>query len=133
MEAIKCAIFFVYDKIKTFLWRNRNRRENGNGDGNGDGERDRSRSLLLHQSIITGCIAGAVGPILNCPCDVIKTRMMAAESTVLGFVGWFVHIYQYEGVRVFYRGLTPRLMRVAGGQAIMWTMVEQTQKWYKGN
>ena len=116
--------FFVYDTIKNYLYPGKGRKNERDSSGM------KKETMKLHESIVVGCISGSVGPVLNCPCDVIKTRMMASESNVLGFVGWFVEIAKNEGVHVFYRGLTPRLMRVAGGQGIMWTVVEQTQKMF---
>jgi solute carrier family 25 citrate transporter 1 len=45
-----------------------------------------------------------------------------------GFIHAFKTILAEEGVRALYRGLLPRLMRLAPGQAITWTVVEQVNQ-----
>lgn len=91
-------------------------------------------ALPSYQHLIAGGLSGALGPISNAPIDTIKTRIQ--RSTALpGENGWsrFMRvsrqIYVEEGWRAFYKGLTPRLLRVAPGQAITFMVYERIQKW----
>jgi solute carrier family 25 (mitochondrial citrate transporter), member 1 len=91
-------------------------------------------ALPSYQHLIAGGLSGALGPLSNAPIDTIKTRIQ--KSTALpGEGGWARlvrvtrHIYVEEGWRAFYKGLTPRLLRVAPGQAITFMVYERIQKW----
>lgn len=78
---------------------------------------------------MTGIVSSTVGPLFNCPLDVIKTRMMAQETIrgvtpkYTGFVQAFRVIAAEEGLKALWKGLVPRLARLAPGQAITWTVV----------
>ncbi|KAJ2645247.1 Mitochondrial succinate-fumarate transporter [Coemansia sp. RSA 1694] len=90
--------------------------------------------LPSYQHLILGGVSGAMGPISNAPIDTIKTRIQKA-TTVAGESGWtrFVtvtrDIAQKEGYKAFYRGLTPRILRVAPGQAITFMVYEKVKTW----
>ncbi|KAJ2366766.1 Mitochondrial succinate-fumarate transporter [Coemansia sp. RSA 2607] len=90
--------------------------------------------LPSYQHLILGGVSGAMGPISNAPIDTIKTRIQKATS-VAGESGWtrFVtvtrDIAQKEGYKAFYRGLTPRVLRVAPGQAITFMVYEKVKSW----
>ncbi|KAJ2004032.1 Mitochondrial succinate-fumarate transporter [Coemansia thaxteri] len=90
--------------------------------------------LPSYQHLILGGVSGAMGPLSNAPIDTIKTRIQKA-TTVAGESGWsrFVtvtrDIAQKEGYKAFYRGLTPRILRVAPGQAITFMVYEKVKAW----
>ncbi len=76
----------------------------------------------------SGLVAGSLGPLCNAPMDVCKTRLMAQRSggggrAYRGLCHAFTSIAREEGPAALYRGLVPRLLRIAPGQAITWTMV----------
>jgi solute carrier family 25 (mitochondrial citrate transporter), member 1 len=78
-------------------------------------------NLPSWQTAIVGFISGACGPLFNAPVDTIKTRIQKTPSTENGFtrvVNVSKNIIQNEGYSAFYRGLTPRVLRVAPGQSI---------------
>lgn len=106
------------------------------------------------QHLIAGGLSGAMGPMANAPIDTIKTRIQrgaaaaqsgisggsaaavaAQKSLESGESGWkrfsrvATTIYKEEGWRAFYKGLTPRLLRVAPGQAITFMVYERIQRW----
>lgn len=92
--------------------------------------------LPSYQHLLAGGISGALGPLSNAPIDTIKTRIQRGGPTVSGAEsGWarFMRvattIYKEEGWRAFYKGLTPRLLRVAPGQAITFMVYERIQRW----
>ncbi|KAI9504562.1 Mitochondrial succinate-fumarate transporter [Coemansia spiralis] len=90
--------------------------------------------LPSYQHLILGGVSGAMGPLSNAPIDTIKTRIQKATS-VSGESSWqrFAtvtrDIAQKEGYRAFYRGITPRILRVAPGQAITFMVYEKVKSW----
>ncbi len=54
---------------------------------------------------------------------------MPGEGSWARFTRVTSHILREEGWRAFYKGLTPRLLRVAPGQAITFMVYERIQKW----
>ncbi|KAI7825877.1 mitochondrial carrier domain-containing protein [Kickxella alabastrina] len=90
--------------------------------------------LPSYQHLILGGVSGAMGPLSNAPIDTIKTRIQKATS-IAGESGWtrFVtvtrDIAQKEGYAAFYRGITPRILRVAPGQAITFMVYEKVKGW----
>ncbi|KAK0459849.1 mitochondrial carrier domain-containing protein [Desarmillaria tabescens] len=86
--------------------------------------------LPSYQHMIIGLISGAAGPMSNAPIDTIKTRLQ--KSTAIPGQSAFRRIYgiaedmwKAEGVRSFYKGITPRILRVAPGQAIVFAVYER--------
>lgn len=98
--------------------------------------------------MVIGLISGAMGPFSNAPIDTIKTR----TSFSFYLPGFFSSVYfpglqkspaipgqsafqrifaiasdmwKMEGVRSFYKGITPRVLRVAPGQAIVFAVYER--------
>ena len=81
------------------------------------------------QTSIIGLISGAMGPFSNAPIDTIKTRLQKTpaqpgETAVSRIVKIASDMWKQEGVRSFYKGITPRVMRVAPGQAVTFTVYE---------
>ncbi len=90
--------------------------------------------LAPWQSMTTGFAAACVGPVLNNPFDVVKTRMMAAKDgryAYKGFVDCLVTVARTEGPGALWKGLTPRLMRTPPGQAIVWAVTDQVCGWFE--
>jgi len=90
---------------------------------------DPTAQLPGWQTSIIGLISGAVGPFSNAPIDTIKTRLqkMPAEpgQTALGRITAIAsQMWKVEGIRAFWMGITPRVMRVAPGQAVTFTVYE---------
>jgi solute carrier family 25 citrate transporter 1 len=81
------------------------------------------------QTSIIGLISGAMGPFSNAPIDTIKTRLQKNPAqpgeTALGRITKIAgDMWKTEGVSSFYKGITPRVMRVAPGQAVTFTVYE---------
>ncbi|ANB13705.1 Sfc1p [Sugiyamaella lignohabitans] len=84
------------------------------------------------QTSIIGLISGALGPLSNAPLDTIKTRMQregghSTESGLARFTRIAKQLIQQEGTAALYRGITPRIMRVAPGQAVTFTIYEMAR------
>lgn len=101
-------------------WLNSNVWKKEDGDG---------KTLPSYVTFVNGLIAGSLGPMFNTPMDVLKTRLMAQETVKgqeLKYKGFFHAlrlIAKEEGPAALWKGLLPRLTRMAPGQAITWTVV----------
>lgn len=87
------------------------------------------KELPSYQTTIIGLISGAVGPFFNAPIDTIKTRIqqtptIPGKSSLSHIMGITTNMLRKEGFRSFYKGITPRIMRVAPGQAVTFTVYE---------
>ena len=85
-----------------------------------------------------GFISGAVGPICNAPIDIIKTKVQRERITTVNVQSsWmqikrcFIETYKSGGIKSFYTGLTPRILRVAPGQAVIFFAYEKMFKFLK--
>lgn len=87
------------------------------------------RELPSYQTLLIGLVSGAMGPLSNAPIDTIKTRLQKTPSspgeTALSRIRTIARdMFKQEGVHAFYKGITPRIMRVAPGQAVTFTVYE---------
>eukprot|EP00054_Salpingoeca_dolichothecata_P021972 m.142386 g.142386 ORF g.142386 m.142386 type:complete len:334 (-) comp24183_c0_seq7:109-1110(-) len=96
---------------------------------------DPNKELAVWQTLICGGVAGAVSVFGNTPIDVIKTRMQGLDARRL-YTGYWdcVKTTWAEGggsitggVRSFYKGTTPRLVRVVLDVALVFTLYEQVR------
>ncbi|KAI0850307.1 mitochondrial carrier [Daldinia vernicosa] len=86
-------------------------------------------TLPSWQTTLIGLVSGAMGPLSNAPIDTIKTRLQKtpAEEGVSAFkrISSIARdMFKQEGFHAFYKGITPRIMRVAPGQAVTFTVYE---------
>ncbi|KAI0821156.1 mitochondrial carrier [Irpex lacteus] len=89
--------------------------------------------LPSYQHMVIGLISGAMGPFSNAPIDTIKTRLQKAQaepgkSAFQRIAAIASDMWRQEGVRSFYKGITPRVLRVAPGQAIVFAVYERVRK-----
>lgn len=86
-------------------------------------------ALPSWQTTLIGLVSGAMGPLSNAPIDTIKTRLqktpaepgVSALKRITLIAG---DMFKQEGFHAFYKGITPRVMRVAPGQAVTFTVYE---------
>ncbi|KAF9510456.1 hypothetical protein BS47DRAFT_1300158 [Hydnum rufescens UP504] len=88
--------------------------------------------LPSYQHMAIGLISGACGPFSNAPIDTIKTRLQKAtavpgESAITRITNIAGDMWKQEGVKSFYKGITPRVLRVAPGQAIVFAVYERVR------
>ncbi|PWA73708.1 Calcium-binding EF-hand [Artemisia annua] len=97
--------------------------------------KDMSRAYILEDSdpgplVQLGCgtVSGALGATCVYPLQVVRTRMQAqtpAGGTVYkGMSDVFMKTYQKEGVRGFYKGLLPNLLKVVPAASITYLVYE---------
>ncbi|CAK7268494.1 Mitochondrial succinate-fumarate transporter [Sporothrix epigloea] len=90
---------------------------------------DASTPLPGYQTTLIGLVSGAMGPLSNAPIDTIKTRLQKTPAAP-GVSAWkrvsliAADMFKQEGFHAFYKGITPRIMRVAPGQAVTFTVYE---------
>lgn len=112
------ANFTVYSKLREYLQ-----------DYHG------TKDLPSWETSFIGLISGAIGPFSNAPLDTIKTRLQKDKSIGgKNQSGWKqivtigTQLLKEEGFRALYKGITPRVMRVAPGQAVTFTVYEFVRK-----
>lgn len=86
-------------------------------------------TLPGYQTSLIGLVSGAMGPFSNAPIDTIKTRLQRTpaepgQSAIQRIVVIGRDMFRKEGFPAFYKGITPRVMRVAPGQAVTFTVYE---------
>ncbi|RDW59690.1 putative succinate-fumarate transporter [Coleophoma cylindrospora] len=89
----------------------------------------RDGQLPSYQTTLIGLVSGAMGPLSNAPIDTIKTRLqktpgMPGETALSRITAIARDMFKQEGFHAFYKGITPRIMRVAPGQAVTFTVYE---------
>jgi len=89
--------------------------------------------LPSYQHLVLGLVSGAMGPLSNAPIDTIKTRLQRStakqgESALARITLIAKEMFRQEGFRAFYAGITPRVMRVAPGQAVTFTVYEYIRR-----
>ncbi|KZT03922.1 mitochondrial carrier [Laetiporus sulphureus 93-53] len=89
--------------------------------------------LPSYQHMLIGLISGAMGPFSNAPIDTIKTRLQKAtaqpgQSAFQRITAIASEMWREEGFRSFYKGITPRVLRVAPGQAIVFAVYERVRR-----
>ena len=87
----------------------------------------------IYKFLLSGFISGSVGPLLNNPFDVIKTRYMNPKfnNSYNSIFHATISIIKNEGIATLYTGLPLRLVRVAGGQGIVFTIIELLNKYFQ--
>ncbi|KAI1469270.1 mitochondrial carrier [Daldinia caldariorum] len=117
---------YTYFREVLLRWQEKKKEVQAPGGGNGDGG---AASLPSWQTTLIGLVSGAMGPLSNAPIDTIKTRLQKtpAEEGVSAFKRISLiamDMFKQEGFHAFYKGITPRIMRVAPGQAVTFTVYE---------
>lgn len=112
--------FSVYSKLKAMLRELQPQYKGG--------------ELPDYQTGTAGLISGAMGPLCNAPIDTIKTRLQKGEGGGYGENALkriqviTKDMYKTEGLKALYKGITPRIMRVAPGQAVTFTVYERLRR-----
>ncbi|KAI1384776.1 mitochondrial carrier [Hypoxylon trugodes] len=118
--------FTAYTYFKEVLLRWQKDRDVAQG-GRGQDAKVVAATLPSWQTTLIGLVSGAMGPLSNAPIDTIKTRLQKtpAEEGISAFkrISVIARDMQ-EGFHAFYKGITPRIMRVAPGQAVTFTVYE---------
>lgn len=93
-------------------------------------EWQQTTQLDHYQSLLIGGLSGGMGPIVNNPLDVVKTRLqkqVIREGHTPKYTGLgqaMSVIAKEEGPLALWKGITPRLLRIMPGQAITFMTYE---------
>ena len=114
------CLFWAKPTLDTLLW------DKHDGDG---------KQMTPGQSMSSGFLAALIGPCATGPFDVAKTRLMAQSKQGIikykGFLDVLIKIPQEEGIRAYWKGLLPRLLRIPPGQAIVWAVSDQITGYFE--
>lgn len=86
--------------------------------------------LASWQSLAIGGLSGGMGPLVNNPLDVIKTRLQkqvvvpGRPPKYSGLLSGMAIVAREEGVFALWKGIVPRLLRIVPGQAITFMTYE---------
>lgn len=131
--------FTVYNAMKTY-WLERQRQHSFQNRGvrkNGGQNLESLQQLPSLISMLIGGLSGAMGPVVNNPLDVVKTRLQKQNTAkqvngtpkYTGLVQACFRIAKEEGASALWKGITPRLMRIVPGQAITFATYEAICRW----
>jgi hypothetical protein len=88
-----------------------------------------------YENTIMGCVASAATVAIMIPMDTIKTRLVVQSSLKAlsgtpykGIVDCAIRITREEGIKTFYRGLTPRLISVVPMVGIQFGVYEAMKR-----
>lgn len=70
---------------------------------------------------VAGAIAGTITVYSTMPFDVIKTKVQGSQA---GFSASALTVYKESGIRGFWKGATPRLLRLVFSGGIVFTVYE---------
>lgn len=117
---------YNFAKKKLLAWKRKKAEEKGMSGS--DVQLDHWQSLLM------GGLSGGMGPLVNNPLDVVKTRMQkqvihpGKEPKYKGLLQSCTVIAKEEGMPALWKGITPRLMRIMPGQAITFMTYEAVSR-----
>ncbi len=126
--------FTVYNIMKDY-WLERQRQQNFHNRVSGNSESPQQLPSMV--SMLIGGLSGAMGPIVNNPLDVVKTRLQKQNTAkkfngtpkYTGLIQGCLRISKEEGAGALWKGITPRLMRIVPGQAITFATYEAICRW----
>jgi solute carrier family 25 citrate transporter 1 len=93
-------------------------------------DHQQTTELFHWQSLVIGGLSGGMGPLVNNPLDVVKTRLQkqvvvpGKAHKYTGLIQSCGVIAKEEGVLALWKGMTPRLLRIMPGQAITFMTYE---------
>eukprot|EP01138_Halocafeteria_seosinensis_P010747 gb/GECG01010975.1/.p1 GENE.gb/GECG01010975.1/~~gb/GECG01010975.1/.p1 ORF type:complete len:332 (+),score=20.57 gb/GECG01010975.1/:1-996(+) len=108
MDIISGALYFGgNDILKAEMGRNQGKESN---------------ALNVPTLMFCGITCGMLSWIAIYPLDIIRNRMMASQDHKVSFLKTAREIFHANGLRGFYRGLAPTLLRVLPHDAVLFTV-----------
>jgi len=78
-----------------------------------------------YSTLLAGALSGVVTTYVSMPFDNIKTRMQSVDNKYKNMLECSGHMLRQEGVKVFWRATTPRLVRLTLSSGITFTVFDQ--------
>lgn len=75
-----------------------------------------------------GLTAGILASVVTQPADVLKTKMQLYPHKFNGLWSVVVYVHGKYGVRGYFKGMVPRLLRRTLMAAMSWTIYERVSK-----
>jgi len=119
-QAVNFTVY-SWSKKQLLAWKRKKWEEETGG---GSAASEREVQLDHWQTMLLGGMSGGMGPLVNNPLDVVKTRMQkqvihqGKEPKYKSLLQSCLVIAKEEGTPALWKGITPRLMRIMPGQAI---------------
>ncbi|KAK7792206.1 hypothetical protein R5R35_000489 [Gryllus longicercus] len=82
-------------------------------------------SLSAPANFCCGIVAGIMASIVTQPADVLKTKMQLFPQKFDGMHSVVLYVYQKYGIKGYFKGLVPRMLRRTLMAAMAWTVYEQ--------
>jgi solute carrier family 25 citrate transporter 1 len=126
--------FAAYNAMKNY-WLERQREQRDDVSLQQGSQEIYEYQLSSTMSMLIGGLSGGMGPLVNNPLDVVKTRLQKQNITrydtpkYTGLIQACFKIANEEGMGALWKGITPRLMRIVPGQAITFTTYEAVCRW----
>lgn len=96
---------------------------------------DKTKRMMV--DMISGCIGGIAGTILNIPFDVVKTRVqnqVKVPGQQLKY-NWaipaLVTVYKEEGPKALVKGLLPKILRLGPGGGVLLVVFTKTMDFFR--
>jgi solute carrier family 25 citrate transporter 1 len=87
---------------------------------------DSSVKSNMVKDFVSGGVAGIVSVLVNNPIDVCKTQLQGLQASKYnGLADCMVKTFNNEGFKGFYKGVTPRMMRVGLDVSLTFTIFHQ--------
>lgn len=87
---------------------------------------------FLAVNLLIGAIAGSVALLLTYPADLVRRRIQLlafGEAPYKGIADCVGLLYRTEGIRGFYTGMLPSLLKMAPAMAVVFAVNEQLKNW----
>lgn len=118
--------FMAYEKLKISR-----RRVGGVGVGvGGTAQQQQQRDLRTFDFLLLSGLAKIFAAVLSYPYQVIRTRLQIYDDTAKAYKGSrdvVTQIWRHEGIKGFYKGLAPNLLRVMPSTWVTFLVYEKTR------
>ncbi|VDM33948.1 unnamed protein product [Hydatigera taeniaeformis] len=88
--------------------------------------------LKTSEYVLMGIVAKAMAIALTYPHQVARTRLQEQHRNYGSLTNLLKTIWKYEGLRGFYKGLLPNILRTAPSGGLMFVVYEKCYKWLIG-
>lgn len=124
----------TFEMLKTATQARLQRKANANNEHrNREGGPEELIALSNLQTASIGAFSGALGASIVYPLNVLRTRLQAQGTRLHAarYDGWMDAVrqtYGREGVRGFFKGITPNLMKVVPAVSISYVVYENSKR-----
>jgi solute carrier family 25 protein 44 len=78
---------------------------------------------------VSGLLAGTCAAWITIPIDTVKTRLQTSNGSKVSFRVVASELFAAEGLRGFFRGVTPRMLSMAPTSTLMVVSYEMVKRW----